>query len=318
MIIKKIEAKLFGTGKLFFAFAFGIFLVTVFAGCSGGGNTAGDSGGNGQGSASTSNGDMSSMGQTPDSSWHSSYLVGSHSTFVCSTCHTSPTRSASMKSVIKINSKEVANSEICYICHASDYSNSVFNHDSRNTGVYCNSCHFSDSFKSHNRINQTQWHNEITTSCLTCHGDKTPAMHQSDGRTSNCESCHSYSSGWSGASGATSGGAHSTANCSNCHLNKMPANHFGVTCENCHQYPSWSAANTEFTHSGVLSGCRSCHPGHFLGYDCEWCHTYGISWGYKHSRNKSQACSACHSYGGSGDDDENEGEGDDDGDTHND
>ncbi|VAX20051.1 hypothetical protein MNBD_NITROSPINAE02-1394, partial [hydrothermal vent metagenome] len=92
-------------------------------------------------------------------------------------------------------------------------------------------------------------------------------------------------------------------------------NHYGSTCENCHQYPSWSGAGAEFNHSGVLSGCRSCHPGHFLGYDCEWCHTYGISWGYSHSRNKSQACGACHSYGAGGDDNGDDGEEEDD---HND
>ena len=90
--------------------------------------------------------------------------------------------------------------------------------------------------------------------------------------------------------------------CIACHPGKTPGSHRSdgrtASCEMCHKYPNWNATN--FNHSGVSSGCANCHSRHYDGYPCEACHTYGISWGYSHSRVRSDGCPACHGADGHG------------------
>ena len=331
-----------------------IFAVLMVAGCSGGesSSTSGDSG-----SGATQTVDLSGAGLTPDPSWHDSYLTGSHSGYDCSNCHTTTARSSS-----SATSKDVSGEQICYQCHADKYNNTaLFNHGQNNAGTRCNRCHYSDSFTSHTRIGADSYHSTIGNSCESCHQGREPSSHSSDGRTSNCASCHQYSNGtWSidgnwchysdsfpshtrigadsyhstignsceschqgrepsshSSDGRTSNcaschqysngtwsiagaGAHThTSDCVNCHSAKAPANHYGTTCENCHNYPSWSGAT--FIHTNIVSGCASCHSRHYAGYACQWCHTFGISWSYNHSRVTAEACSACHGSNGGGD-----------------
>ncbi|MDH5508935.1 MAG: hypothetical protein OEZ32_01125 [Nitrospinota bacterium] len=253
-----------------------------------------------------STGDLGGKGQTPDPSWHNSYLDGRHSSFVCTDCHVSTARTDMGETdLARSPFRETPKDQICSRCHMGDYNRtSLFNHTVANTGTYCNSCHYSDSFTAHTRISADTYHGLIGGSCSSCHSNRTPGNHRADGRASACERCHSYPS-WSGASGAHT----ATSNCVSCHAARTPGNHQrdGRTskCENCHNYPDWS--NASFSHSGVSTGCASCHSRHYSGYACESCHTSGISWSYKHSRVRSDGCIACHDGDGHGD-----GHGDDD------
>jgi len=195
--------------------------------------------------------DLSNIGATPDPSWHNSYLDGPHGRYACSDCHVSVARTSGGKSPFR----EIAGDQICANCHMGDYNRtSLFNHGAYKIGTHCNSCHYSDNFRSHARVAHNKYHEKITYSCATCHPDKTPGNHLADGRTGSCELCH--------------------------------------------KYPNWAGAG--FNHSGVSSGCASCHSRHYSGYACESCHTYGISWGYSHSRVRNDGCPACHGNDGHG------------------
>ena len=243
------------------------------------------------------NNDLSNSGLNPDPSWHSSYLVGSHSRFACSDCHVSVARTDSGKSPFR----EISSNQICANCHMGDYNRTgVFNHGVAGAGTYCNSCHYSDSFTSHTRIPSSQYHNFLSGSCVSCHSGKTPGNHMADGRTNNCESCHSYPN-WQNA-----GGAHTyTSGCVNCHSSRTPSNHRNngrtSNCEACHSYPTWAGAS--FNHSGVRDGCANCHSkrNHYIGYACELCHSTGINWNFRHRNAKTGSCQACHDGDGHGD-----------------
>jgi len=320
-------------------------VAVLLSGC--GSSSTSGSGGSGQNGSGGSK-DLSSIAKKPDFSWHASYLTGKHASFGCGdTCHTPSltAKAAAGSAGYQVTSDR---KQICYQCHAANYNaTSALNHSASNTGTYCNSCHYSDSFKTHNRLSHDQYHMNITSSCATCHAGRAPASHASSGRTSGCESCHSYKNGaWSLTSGAhnhTSGcsschsgkkpashanrpdtceSCHSypswagakmnhngLSDCSSCHAGRAPANHFGAACGNCHSYPSWKGA--KFNHSGVSGGCASCHTKHYSGYACEGCHTSGFNWGFSHNRVSSSNCSACHDNGG-GDDGGDDGGGHDD------
>lgn len=286
-------------GKVFLSMAL-IATVAVISSC-GDGSVDGASTSSSGGSSGANITDLSGISRTPDTSWHDSYITGAHASYQCGDCHTNTAR---------MNALATSNDQICYQCHVNDYNNtSLLNHSQYKIGTYCNSCHYSDSFTSHSRVSHSEYHGAITSSCESCHTNRYPSSHTGS-RTSGCENCHSYSGGgW--AVSSSSGGSHYTSNCSSCHLSRMPANHYGTTCENCHSYPSWSGS-AAFDHSSITSGCASCHSKHYAGYSCEWCHTFGQSWSFSHSRVNSQACSACHGSDGHGDDDDGHGDWDDD------
>ena len=276
------------SGKLRYPFALALLVAVagLFSGC-------GDTGLGGPGN------DLSGIGAKTDPGWHTSYLVGAHGGYACGDCHVSAART---------NFREISGDQICARCHMDAYNRTgLFNHASYKIGTHCNACHFSDSFTAHTRVSHGAYHGKIAANCLSCHPGKTPASHYSDGRTANCESCHKYPS-W-----APSGGAHTyTSGCARCHSGKKPGSHGAATyatCENCHKYPSWKGAT--FTHSGISSGCASCHSRHYGGYACEACHTSGISWRYRHSQVRADGCIACHA-GGNFDDDDDDHEGGDD------
>ena len=287
--------------------------------------------------------DLSAQAPKIDTGWHTSYLEGAHSGFICTDCHVS---------VARTNFREISGDQICARCHMDAYNRAgLFNHAAFKADTHCNSCHFSDSFRSHSRLQHSAYHGSIsgsceschtgktpashangrtancaschmyptwsasgggahsyTSGCVNCHSAKTPAQHKNDGRTANCESCHKYPA-WTSVSGG--GGTHShTSGCVNCHSAKTPSKHKKdgrtANCELCHKYPSWK--NASFNHSGVTSGCASCHTKHYSGYACEACHTAGISWRYKHSGVRNDGCTACHGSGKSKDGDGKDGE----------
>lgn len=258
----------------------------------------GSSASNGSGGSSSTGGsgsDLSSIALKPDFSWHDSYLVGTHATFGCGDiCHTMAltARTGSSVSLAVTSDRK----QICYQCHAPNYNaTSLINHASYNIGTYCNSCHYSDSFKTHNRVGYDKYHQYITTSCETCHASRYPSSHSANGRTTGCAGCHEYSAGkW----GFKAGAHIHTSGCSACHAGKKPASHSKYatdSCEMCHSYPAWLPVS--FSHSGISSGCSTCHSGHYSPYSCEGCHTRGISWAFSHNGVSSQNCGACHSGG---------------------
>lgn len=265
-----------------------VALMAVY-GCGSGGGGSGSSSSGGYGI------DLSSIALKPDFSWHDSYLVGTHASFGCgTTCHP-PTLTAKtgLSASLLVTSDR---KQICYQCHAANYNATSFiNHASYNIGTYCNSCHYSDSFKTHNRANHSQYHQYITSSCETCHASRYPSSHSTNGRTSGCAGCHEYSDGkW----GFKAGAHLYTSGCSTCHTDKKPSSHSKYntdSCELCHGYPAWNSII--FTHDGVTSGCSTCHSGHYSPYSCEGCHTQGISWRFRHNAVSSENCGACHSGG---------------------
>lgn len=319
----------------------------LLAGC-GSSVQNGSSSGSGQ-TGSSGSANLSSIGKTPDFSWHDSYLTGKHSSFGCGdTCHT-PSLTAKIATDSATYQVTSDRKQICYQCHATNYNaTSSLNHSAYGIGTYCNSCHYSDSFKTHSRVSADQYHTNITANCASCHSGRYPSSHATSGRTSGCESCHSYKNGsW----GLTSGAHSHTSGCSSCHLSKKPASHAdrSNTCETCHAYPNWNSAKMNHSgvtsgcsschlskkpashanrsnncetchststwsgaamnHSGVTSGCSSCHTKHYSGFSCEGCHTQGINWNFSHNRVSSSNCGACHD--GNGEDGE-DGEGGDD------
>ncbi|MDH5638695.1 MAG: hypothetical protein OEZ04_09405 [Nitrospinota bacterium] len=250
----------------------------------------------------TGSGDLSGKGQTPDPSWHTSYLAGAHGSFLCTDCHVSTARAdMGQTDLARSPFRETPRDQICSRCHMGDYNRtSLFNHTVAKTGTYCNSCHYSDSFTAHTRISADQYHGLIGGSCASCHAARTPANHRADGRATACEKCHQYPT-WSGASG----GHTATSNCVSCHAARTPANHRAdgraTACEKCHQYPTWSGASGGHT---ATSNCVSCHSSKTPANHqrdgrtskCENCHQYP-DWGnasFSHS-GVSSGCANCHS-----------------------
>jgi hypothetical protein len=278
--------------------------------CGGGG--ASDIGGG------SSNGALSNIGTTPSYvADHDGYMTGAHANYECGTsCHAIPLTNRTADGMEPSAMATSDRTRICVTCHQSQYdATSALNHSQNGIGVYCNSCHYSDTFTSRNRAATSSYHPYITTSCATCHSGRQPSSHGAD-RQAGCESCHRYPS-WS----ATTASHTATTNCVSCHNGRQPSSHGAdrqAGCESCHSYPSWSAT-TAFSHTGVTSGCNvsGCHTRHYSGYDCVWCHTgasAGNSFGgWSHNRTDDRACTACHSdgKGDDGKDDDDDGKDDD-------
>ncbi|MDH4182929.1 MAG: hypothetical protein OEV92_01800 [Nitrospinota bacterium] len=192
--------------------------------------------------------DLSTVALKPDVSWHDQYLTGRHSRFICADCHTSTAR---------INGaalREIDGKLICNQCHSGEYGRTdLFNHAQYKTGTYCNSCHFSDTFRQIARIPHDKFHHAIgeKTLCVECHDNKTPSKHRGQGLNGSCQICHKYPK-WSGA---TFDHSVVTSGCADCH--NRPG-HFGPSCEWCHtQGISWG-----YIHGvGDSRGCEMCHQG---------------------------------------------------------
>jgi hypothetical protein len=150
--------------------------------------------------------------------------------------------------------------------------------------------------------------------CARCHTDAYNRTnffnHPSLNAGTRCNTCH-YSDSFTSHTRISHRAYHNsiTGSCISCHTGKTPANHKKdgrtANCESCHKYPDWR--NASFNHSGVSGGCASCHSGHKAGYACESCHTFGISWGYSHSRVRNDGCPVCHGSGGGENDGDNKG-----------
>ncbi|MBF0171515.1 MAG: hypothetical protein HQK87_10600 [Nitrospinae bacterium] len=219
-----------------------------------------------------SNGNLSNIGTTPSySADHPSYQVGNHKNFTCETCHSLPLTGRTAEGEQASVAATTERTRICATCHQGQYNaTSILNHQQHGIGTYCNSCHYSDSFRTKNRVSPSKWHSYVSGSCETCHSGRQPASHKSSGRNSGCASCHSYPS-WANATGFSHSGVTSGCNNSGCH-----SKHYaGYDCVWCH-----TGAN----------------PGVSFG-------------GWSHNRTDNRACIACHA-DGKGDDDDGKGDDD--------
>ncbi|MDH5510296.1 MAG: hypothetical protein OEZ32_08065 [Nitrospinota bacterium] len=139
--------------------------------------------------------------------------------------------------------------------------------------------------------------------CYQCHSGQYASKHLFDHVKykigTYCNSCHFSNTFWQRARPGHDKFHHAIAedsNCVLCHDDKIPAKHRngGLTgsCEICHKYPSWGGAT--FDHSQVTSGCAACHSRHYDGSQCEWCHPFGVSWGFQHGVGDHRGCELCH------------------------
>ena len=208
----------------------------------------------------------------------------------CATCHAQGNpRGASSKST-----KHIPTNATCETCHSSgltSFSGVVFSHVTVRDAASCQNCHdgVHASGKSVNHIRTTE-------ACSACHnttsfaGSAIPANHIPTSPQSTCKGCHTSSDFKVMPSiAAIHANAPSTnSNCAQCHssanaaalalpsmvppLVSPPSNHIGMGslgCENCHAGPNSSFqlpvqsgakfANSAFNHSGITSGCATCH-----------------------------------------------------------
>jgi len=195
--------------------------------------------------------DLSGIGVKPDSSWHQQYLAGRHARYACNECHVSVARTDGGKAPLR----EIDGKQICEKCHSADYwRKELFDHERYKTGKYCNSCHFSDTFRQIARVGHDKFHHAIggDTTCVSCHENKNTQVHKNQGIRGSCQKCHKYPT-WKGA---TFNHAGITNGCAGCHQRHYD----GSECEWCHTQPmSWS-----FRHGvGDVRGCDLCHHGNY-------------------------------------------------------
>ncbi len=262
------------------------------------------------------------------------------STGICHSCHlnySTPARTTPHNTA-KFGG---AGDNNCELCHTTTTAWLPFQHVTGITG--CASCHLNDTVPAkpanHVTLNwtvcedchtsKTAWathsfaHTGVTTGCNSCHPaySATPrttphntALFGGIGDTT-CETCHS-----------TGGGSlwpfqHAPAltGCASCHLNNStpakPANHAAsnwIVCEDCHSPAgvggSWLPAS--FNHTGVTTGCNSCHLNYSIPFprvkdhsavkfggigdiSCETCHTTTGGWAFLHDPAATD-CATCH------------------------
>ena len=156
------------------------------------------------------------------------------------------------------------------------------------TTVNCNSCHRTTNWKpaffTHNGV--------APGSCVKCHNNSIvqgkPATHIPT--SMSCDNCHRPVS-WTSVSFRHIGVASGT--CATCHNGVQapgkPATHIvtALSCDSCHKMgTTWVlVSGSKYNHSGITSGCVTCHGGTTAGVmgkpsghiptalGCEVCHT---------------------------------------------
>ena len=258
-------------------------------------------------------------------------LTGSHTSVACSSCH------------VNGNFNLTAANAACSACHMPDFQRaSNPNHAQGGFSTNCQTCHSTASWATtsfnHNATGFPLTGAHVAAACASCHVNNNygltaanavcSACHMPDFQSAaspnhvqasfptTCESCHSSTTTWSGATfnhastGFALTGAHVNATCSSCHVNNnygltaanaacsachMPdfqsvtsPNHvqggFPVTCENCHSTTNWSGAS--FNHASTGFALTGAH----VNATCSSCHVnnnYGLT-------AANAACSACH------------------------
>ncbi len=233
----------------------------------------------------------------------------------------------------------------CETCHAAtkftNFAGTAMNHSGITTG--CATCHetgktfFGVTMVTRPTKAQDANH-PATGACETCHGS-TVSFTASLQKPSNhiptsqaCTLCHTNANNYAVYTMSHTG---ITSNCAQCHAAGLsfanivpkapPSNHLpisGRACENCHSASKFTNfAGTTMSHTGISSGCASCHEKGMSWYGvtivtrpttaqdanhpqsgaCEGCHSsttsfaQGISTKPSNHIPTSQTCTLCHS-----------------------
>jgi len=237
----------------------------------------------------------------------------------CISCHNGQTFTvAGAVSVTPVNKtsypSHIATSDDCYKCHTSTItftgaSPTVIPAGHLPTTQTCLTCH-SAGFGSGSGVMN---HVGIVTNCMQCHNGQTFAVGMKPVSKANfpthvatsldCSSCHSTTN-FTSFAGAT-GGA-------------MPANHLPTSqpCTLCHS-AGYSISLTKMSHTGIVSGCASCHNGQTFAVGmkpvtkgtspqhvptsmpCETCHSISVFTSFAGTTMKHtgivSGCASCHS-----------------------
>ena len=189
------------------------------------------------------------------------------------------------------------------------------------TSLACDACHKNTT----SFLGAVMDHTGITTNCVSCHGGTIPGVVAKPAThfttTAACENCHLSTVSFLGAGMDHTG---VTTGCASCHGGQYtgvvakPATHIATSlaCESCHSPSSTStggfaAPNWTMSHTGITSGCASCHGGQaFQGATmvtkpvshistsaaCETCHsntTTFTAWTMNHT-GITTSCASCH------------------------
>ena len=177
--------------------------------------------------------------------------------------------------------------EPCAVCHGGNFSPMVKSvpqdtlHQ-QNSNLPCDNCH-KNTFTFTGTLFD---HTNTTSDCLNCHNSSSKngaqaiaSVHIPTAPNQPCESCHtpSVTPGWPHPTsflGATfdhfaTGNTIGTNTCNTCHASMpgvkgKPSSHVttALQCDICHtSTTSFAAPNWIMSHTGIISGCSSCHGG---------------------------------------------------------
>jgi uncharacterized protein (DUF983 family) len=196
----------------------------------------------------------------------------------CSSCHFSTTTFKGAAGITSQPVNHVPTTQACALCHAAGYGtgSGVMVH----TGILngCATCHNGQSFAGVTPVSKPSNHLPTTAACELCHSASkftnfsgTPMVHT--GILSGCATCHN---------GQVFAGVTPVA---------KPGNHLPTTaaCELCHSASKFTNfAGTAMVHTGILSGCTTCHNGQVFA---------GVTPVSKPSNHlpTTAACELCHS-----------------------
>jgi Cytochrome c7 and related cytochrome c len=242
----------------------------------------------------------------------------------------------------------------CVTCHTSftSFAGAIFSHAGITSG--CATCHNGTAFqnvtpvsKPSNHITTTQDcsichksttafgpgtamnHTGISSGCATCHGGQafygvTPVSKGANHvpTTADCVTCHASFTSFAGATFSHAG---ITSGCATCHNGtafqnvtpvSKPSTHLTTAqdCSICHKSTTAFGPGTAMNHTGITSGCATCHTGQAFygvtpvakpaahvpipaGTDCSSCHTSFVSFAgatFNHAGVSSGTCNSCH------------------------
>lgn len=251
-------------------------------------------------------GDANAQATSPDKFDHFSTgfpLYGAHATTACESCH--------IRGLLKGTPK------LCAGCH-----NGVAavgkGPDHIPTSAACDRCH--DPRATTFDIAGTFDHSTIRSGCNSCHVEDRPANHLPTPAGAECNLCHRVPPDTFAVAAVFNHSNVTAMRCDACHsgaytaygaLGKTPDHPRttpGQDCDACHTTTSFAGAG--FDHTGVTTGCNTCHlkdrPGNHLptpaDSECALCHrvppdTFAQAAAFNHGNVRSMRCDACHSGG---------------------
>ena len=246
-------------------------------------------------------------------------LTGVHQTITCESCHVGGNFKGTPRS--------------CQACHTTGVQITALAKPPTHiqTTKDCDTCHNNtSSFQSY-----VMDHTSLTQPCSTCHSGSIssgstiksmPSNHPQFNPGDTCDNCHKNTFSFITTTFHTVDNV--TSGCASCHdtgvniigtVTKNPAGHVpynaGTPCEACHTNtnPSGFTIGAKFDHTGISSGCSSCHNGQYTlvmskpsshmttSAACEVCHTTttvpgGFStWTMDHAAaGITSGCASCH------------------------